>query len=176
MQRQQCKSQGTWKIAETQQFSSRWNGDLWLLDKKLKIIVLRKPKELQENIHKHLNEIRKSIHEQNKRFSRDVQSREDLIEIQYHKTVRNQRQIILKEEKRNPFKTQKSPQGLYQISWWKLCRPGESKMTYSKCWKEKKDTVTKNALLSKVILKKWKTEKYFLKLKLKKFIITRHFL
>lgn len=138
MQRQQCKSQGTWKIAETQQFSSRWNGDLWLLDKKLKIIVLRKPKELQENIHKHLNEIRKSIHEQNKRFSRHVQSREDLIEIQYHKTVRNQRQIILKEEKRNPFKTQKSPQGLYQISWWKLCRPGESKMTYSKCWKEKK--------------------------------------
>ena len=46
-------------------------------DKEFKIAVLRKPKEQQENTEREFNEIRKTVHEQNLKFNKEIEIMEN---------------------------------------------------------------------------------------------------
>ena len=78
-----AKLQGTWKIKETwhhQRISSNWtqrHADWQFISKKeFKIAVLRKYSKLQEDTERQFNEIRKTIPEQNKKFSKLIEIKE----------------------------------------------------------------------------------------------------
>lgn len=50
------------------------NGDLHIACKELKMIILNKLSELQENTDKQPNKIRKPIHKHNKKFNKEIET------------------------------------------------------------------------------------------------------
>ena len=60
-------------------------------NKKFKIVVLKKLSELQENTERQVNEIRKTIYEQNEKFNREIELiEENQTEILELKNTKNE--------------------------------------------------------------------------------------